>query len=251
MSLWHGHGQAMFWVAEYLDIERNFLTLKEIRNLPKYNPTFISAIPDILKVVGELEITSLRFIRSASSSLPNNLYTALKDKFKVPVIESFGMTEAMSHVFTNPLDNQRIGTVGLPTHGIEAMVDNKQLYIRGHRIHKDGWIDTGDLAEQDDAGYYRILGRSRDQINVKGYKLNPISIERQLLETVEGLTSCVIFGTDTVKCLYIGSCSDLDIRNALMSMGPACKPTLLKSVTELPTNTAGKVSRADLNQSIS
>lgn len=248
MSLWHAHGQGFYWATNLASCERTFITAKDIRSMPKYRPTFITAIPDVLKVIAELEFDNLRFIRSASAPLPNDLYTTLSDKFKVPIVEAFGMTEAMSHCFTNPLaGEQRIGTVGLPD-GIEAKIENGHLLIKGPNLGNDGWFDTGDLADQDEMGYYRILGRSRDQINVRGSKLNPVSLERQLLEALPGLQQCVIFGQDQVKCLYVGDCTPDAIRKFLVSIGKHCRPTVVESVDQIPLSPAGKVSRTLLNE---
>jgi acyl-coenzyme A synthetase/AMP-(fatty) acid ligase len=170
------------------------------------------------------------------------------NKFGVPVIEAFGMTEAMSHCFTNPLEGpQRMGTVGLPD-GIEAKIDeNNHLHIKGFNVAYDDWYDTGDLAEIDEMGYYKILGRSRDQINVKGSKLNPTSLERQLLESIPNLEQVVVFGTDRVKCLYVGTCDPELIRNKLISFGKHCKPTVLERCDVIPLTSGGKISRALLN----
>ena len=96
-------------------------------------------------------------------------------------------------------------------------------------------------------GYYRILGRSRDQINVKGSKINPVSIERQLLQNISGLKECVIFGTDRVKCLYVGTCDEDNIKNFLIQLGKHCKPAVLKCVDSIPLSPAGKISRALLD----
>jgi acyl-coenzyme A synthetase/AMP-(fatty) acid ligase len=247
MSLWHAHGQGFYWATQLAGCETNYLSIKEIRNLPKYSPTFITAIPDVLRIVTELEFNSLRFIRSASAPLPNLLYNLLHNRFNVPVVEAFGMTEALSHCFTNPLNGeQRIGTVGLPD-GIEAHIDNGHLMIRGFNICAGEWYDTGDLAEQDEAGYYRILGRSKDQINIKGVKLNPLSLEKQLLESIPGLVECVVFGTDRVKCIYVGDCDKDAIISFLLSLGSHCKPTILESVELIPLSSANKVSRSLLN----
>jgi acyl-coenzyme A synthetase/AMP-(fatty) acid ligase len=66
------------------------------------------------------------------------------------------------------------------------------------------WLDTGDLAEQDEAGYFRILGRSVDRINVRGYKLDPLSLENKLYAAFPELKELAVFGTDSVKCIYNG-----------------------------------------------
>jgi acyl-CoA synthetase (AMP-forming)/AMP-acid ligase II len=249
MSLWHAHGQGFYWATQLAGCETNYVLAKDIRSMPNYSPTFITAIPDILRAIGKLEFDSnLRFIRAASSALPDKLYQALAERFQIPVIEAFGMTEAMSHCFTNPLHGkQRMGTVGLPS-GIDACIDNGHLLIRGPTIFDGTWFDTGDLAEQDEAGYYRILGRSRDQINVRGSKLNPTSLERQLMESVAGLSECVIFGQDSVKCLYVGSCTPESIRNFLVGLGSQCWPKLIKQVNSIPLNNSGKISRSLLNE---
>jgi oxalate---CoA ligase len=248
MPLWHAHGQAFYWAVQKAGCKTNFLSIKEIKNITKNSPTFITAIPDVLKVVARLNLENLRFIRSASAAMPPVLYTHLKEKFNTPIIEAFGMTETMSQCFTNPLyGEQRIGTVGLPD-GVEARITNGELYVKGPTVVTPGWFNTGDLAEQDEAGYYRILGRSRDQINVRGIKVNPLSLEQQLINTIPGVDECVIFGQDRVKCLYIGDALPKDIITFLSNLGQHCRPTLVKSVDSFPVAASGKVSRTYLNK---
>lgn len=246
MSLWHAHGQGFYWATRLAGCETHFLPVKDIRHMPQYHPTFITAIPEVLKVVAQLDFDTLRFIRGASSAMPNELYTGLADRFQVPVIEAFGMTEALSHCFTNPLyGQQRMGTVGLPD-GIDADIVDGQLYIQGPTVFTGDWYNTGDLAEIDSAGYYRILGRSRDQINVRGKKLNPASLEQQL-QAVPNIGECTVFGSTVVKCIYTGTCTPDTIRKFLLSLGPHCKPTVIKHVDSIPVSPSGKVSRSWLD----
>ena len=247
MPLWHAHGQGFYWATQLAKCETNFTQVNQVRSLNKFNPTFITAIPDILKVLYDGNFDHLRFIRSASAPMPNSLFTELKNKFNVPIIEAFGMTEALSHCFTNPLHGeQRIGTIGLPD-GIDADIIDNKLYIKGTTVCTDDWYDTGDLAEQDSAGYYRILGRSRDQINIRGIKLNPASLEQQLLSAIPELTNCVIFGQDQVKCLYVGNCDSTPIIKFLTDLAPYCRPSMIKAVDSIPVSPSGKISRSFLN----
>jgi acyl-coenzyme A synthetase/AMP-(fatty) acid ligase len=243
MGLWHAHGQGFYWATRLAKCETNFLPISEIRSMPKFDPTFITAIPDVLKVMGDFKFNSLRFIRSASAPLSDDLYHNLKTKFNIPIIEAFGMTEALSHCFTNPLNGeQRVGTIGLPD-GIETDIRDGHLYIKGPTLFTNDWYDTGDLADTDPAGYYRILGRSKDQINVRGIKLNPVSIEQQLKSSVIGVDDCVVFGKDKVKCIYVGSARTDDISAFLTGLGACCRPALIKSVDAIPLAPSGKVSR--------
>ena len=247
MPLWHAHGQGFYWTAQHAGCETTYLSVKTLKDMPRSSPTFITAIPDILKAIGHLDFDSLRFVRSASAPLPDLLYNKLSKKYQVPIIQAFGMTEALSHCFTNPLHGeQRMGTVGLPD-GIEASIVDGRLYIKGPTVVTPDWYDTGDLADQDHAGYYRILGRHKDQINVRGIKVNPASLEQQLLAAVPGVTECAVFGTHSVKCIYVGSATADEIVAFLTKLGSYCRPTLVQLVASIPLSPSGKVSRTFLN----
>ena len=247
MPLWHAHGQGFYWATKFAKCEQHYANIKELRRLHNYSPTFITAIPDILKLLKDFDFSNLRFMRSASAGLPNALYTELKIKFNIPIIEAFGMTEALSHCFTNPLHGeQRVGTIGLPS-GVEADIIDGHLYIQGPTMFKPGWYDTGDLAVKDTQGYYKILGRSKDQINVKGIKINPSSIEQQLKATFPEIGECVVFGSDKIKCLYTGTCDPALIKKFLLDLGPQFRPQLLALVDSIPPNPSGKLSRSWLD----
>jgi acyl-coenzyme A synthetase/AMP-(fatty) acid ligase len=248
MPLWHAHGQGFYWATKMARCETHFVTTNDIKTIANYNPTFITAIPDFLKIIAQQNFNHLRFIRSASATLPNNIYQYLKQKYQVPIIEAFGMTEALSHCFTNPLHGeQRIGTIGQPD-GIEADIVDGQLYIKGPTVFCSDWYNTGDLASIDDDGYYRILGRHRDQINVRGIKLNPVSLENQLTSAIANIGECVVFGSTSVKCLYTGNCDPKEIRQFLINMGTHCKPQMLERIETIPLSPSGKISRSWLEK---
>lgn len=248
MPLWHAHGQAFYWLTKKIKCETHFMSVAGLRNMPDYRPTFVTGVPDILKAMSQLNFDSLRFIRSASSAMPDWLYKNLQQRFGVPVIEAFGMTEAYSHCFTNPLHGeQRMGTVGL-TDGIDAIInDEGHLLIRGPSVvKKNDWFDTGDLAEQDSAGYYRILGRSVDQLNIKGKKFNPSSLESQLLREFPQIKECVIFGVHELNCLYVGEGDAKKIQQFMSSLDSHLRLALLENVEEIPLKYPGKISRSYL-----
>lgn len=248
MPLWHAHGQTFYWLAKKVGFEIDFLPVSKISQIEKYNPTFITGIPDLLKVLAQFRLPSLRFARTASAALSDKVYEMLKNKLNVPIIEAFGMTESTSHCFTNPLHGeQRVGTVGLPT-GIEAEIRDQKVWIRGPAVQSADWFDTGDLGEIDHRGYFRILGRAQDTINIKGYKFNPVSLEQQLVKQFPDITECVVFGTDKVKCLYSGQIEVTAVSKFLQSLNVYCKPKLIQQVEKIPVNSMGKISRSILNQ---
>jgi acyl-coenzyme A synthetase/AMP-(fatty) acid ligase len=141
-----------------------------------------------------------------------------------------------------------VGTIGLPS-GIEFRIDDQQhLYIHGPATFYSDWFDTGDLADQDNRGYVRILGRSIDRINIKGYKIDPLSIENQLYNEFKDIKEVAVFGSDRLKCVYVGDVDLHKVSAFLVSLGTACRPKLLQRIDEIPKNTVGKISRSSLNQ---
>tara|TARA_B100000575_G_C23047876_1_gene603189 strand:- start:710 stop:1228 length:519 start_codon:yes stop_codon:yes gene_type:complete len=57
---------------------------------------------------------------------------------------------------------------------------------------EDGWFDTGDLAEETDDGFIKIIGRSKEIINVGGEKVLPNEVESILLE-MEQIDDCIVY----------------------------------------------------------
>jgi malonyl-CoA/methylmalonyl-CoA synthetase len=244
MSLWHAHGQSLFWATRRAGCEAHFLSVKQVRQLTQLQPTFVSAIPDILKTINQLPLTNLRFIRSGSAPLDQKLYWALNDNFKVPVVEYFGITEAMSHVLSNPWQGERRpGTVGVPTQGVEAEIEDGYLWIKSPNAYTNDWFNTGDLAEQDSAGYYKILGRGVDRINVRGYKIDPMSIEQQIRTAIPELQDIVIFGEAAVNCAYVGSVTVSRVVKGLQRIHSACAPSWIQQFDSIPRSDSGKLSR--------
>eukprot|EP01126_Amoeba_proteus_P003606 TRINITY_DN111_c0_g2_i2.p1 TRINITY_DN111_c0_g2~~TRINITY_DN111_c0_g2_i2.p1 ORF type:complete len:392 (-),score=57.00 TRINITY_DN111_c0_g2_i2:1048-2223(-) len=92
----------------------------------RYSVTWYSAVPTIHQILllrAEKEDPTqyqgkLRFIRSCSSSLAQATLNSLQDKFKAPVLEAYGMTEASHQIASNPLPQDgasKAGTVGKVT----------------------------------------------------------------------------------------------------------------------------------------
>lgn len=248
MPLWHAHGLGMYWAAQQANCKVKYIKPNDLRNTVDFSPTIISAIPDFLRLLMRQSFPDLRFVRSASSALPTQLYNDLKSWSQRPVIEAFGMTEACSHCFTNPLHGeQRIGTVGLPS-GVEARIVKSQLEIQGPSVYKSGWFATGDIAEQDERGYYKIIGRLQDRINIRGYKIDPLSIENQLYINVPNIGHVAVFGKDRVMCVYTGSASESQVRQAIVDIDYHCSPRLVQQIKSIPLNNADKVSRSMLTE---
>jgi len=184
--------------------------------------TWINAVPAIITILAmDPPVASperVRFVRSASAPLAPSALRRFEDTFGIPVVETYGMTEAASMITANPLDGPRkAGSAGRPA-GTEVRVVSRdgdllrpcppgtigRVQIRGpgviteyaaggpaDAIDADGWLETGDLGHLDQDGYLFLAGRSDDVINRGGEKIYPREIEEFLL-TQPGVRSAVV-----------------------------------------------------------
>lgn len=186
--------------------------------------TWVNAVPTIIGVLAAREARprhpeKIRFMRSASAPLPASLRRRAEALFHIPIVETYGMTEAGSQITANPLpeEGRRPGSVGLPW-GIQVRVVNRQgvslpsgvrglVEIRGPSVldpswgpnawawpsFHDGWYRTGDLGRLDEDGYLYLVGRSRDVINRGGEKIFPREVEEWLLASPD-VAEAVVLG---------------------------------------------------------
>ncbi|ONH62572.1 hypothetical protein CcI49_00465 [Frankia sp. CcI49] len=185
--------------------------------------TWINAVPAILAILARqpapsaAQTRTVRFVRSASAPLPVAVLEAFETATGLPVIETYGMTEAASQIAANPLDGRRRpGSVGRAVGTQIRIVDRQgrhcpcgttgQVQIRGggvisayateagnDRFRAGGWLDTGDLGRLDEDGYLYLVGRRDDVINRGGEKIFPREVEEVLLADPR-VTSAVVFG---------------------------------------------------------
>lgn len=135
-----------------------------------------------------------------------------------PLSEGYGMTETSPVVSVNPIDGSgRIGTIGLPVPSTDVRVVDDQgqavalgevgeLQVKGPQVMKgyfnrpdetakifrDGWLCTGDMAMEQEGGYFQIVDRKKDMINVSGFNVYPNEIEDVLSAHPKVLEAAVI-----------------------------------------------------------
>jgi acyl-CoA synthetase (AMP-forming)/AMP-acid ligase II len=167
----------------------------------------------------------LRFIRSCSAPLDNELATATVATFHAPMISAYGMTEATHQVSSNPLllhGSDKTLSVGLPT-GVEIRIvaeDGKdvavgsvgEIWVRGATITTgylnntqansasfvDGWFRSGDLGSRDADGYLFLKGRIKEIINRGGEKISPTDIDTALLSNPKVLEAASFGEPDAI-----------------------------------------------------
>jgi long-chain acyl-CoA synthetase len=170
-------------------------------------PTMFSAMlhqPD----ADSHDVSSLRLCVSGGSAMPVEVMRSFEEKFGCIILEGYGLSETSPVAsFNHPHAERKPGSIGTPIRGVEMrLVDDDgtdvaagevgEIAIRGENVMKgywqraeetakaipDGWFRTGDLARQDEDGYYFIVDRKKEMIIRGGYNVYPREIEEALYE---------------------------------------------------------------------
>jgi acyl-CoA synthetase (AMP-forming)/AMP-acid ligase II len=260
--------------------------------LSRHDVTWLNAVPAILSVLAKQECAPpprLRFMRSASAPLPAPVRAAMVARTGVPLVESYGMTEAASQITATPLDGRcRPGSVGRPVEVELDVVDGDgvscpegrigRVRIRGAgviRAYADGmaadrfderhWLDTADLGHRDADGHLYLAGRADDVVNRGGELVYPREIEEVLLgedavaEAVVVGRPHEILGAVPVACLRtVGELAPDAVAALLERLAARCterlarykRPAELIVMGAFPLGPTGKVRRTELRRQV-
>ena len=253
--------------------------------LKEFRPTWYTAVPAIHRAVlsaadghkHTAKRSSLRLIRSASSTLPPKVVRELEALFGVPVIDTFGMTEAATQIAANPLGRRKPGSVGQST-GVEiAILDGEgqrlssgergEIALRGPTItrgydndvaatqsaFRNGWFRTGDLGYLDAEGYLFIVGRMKEIINRGGQKVAPAEVEEVLLSHPDVVEAAVFsvphrqLGEDVAAAVVLRQDAKVSAQKlrdfARERLARFKVPGLIRIVPEIPKGAGGKIKR--------
>jgi malonyl-CoA/methylmalonyl-CoA synthetase len=221
---------------------------------------------------------NMRLMVSGSAALPMSILEKWKEISGHILLERYGMTE-IGMAISNPFKGiRKAGHVGkaLPDVEVELVDENHQVVttvnesgeirVKSPSVFKaywqkpeatsqafyEGWFYTGDIAQRDEEGYYRILGRSSlDIIKTGGYKVSALEIEDILLQHALILECAVVgipditWGESVAVALVFEGETELDLKElriwAKEKLAHYKIPTQIKKVEMLPRNAMGKV----------
>lgn len=213
---------------------------------------------------------SLRLMISGSAALPVSVLDRWRGISGHVLLERYGMTE-LGMVLGNSLDRRVPGHVGWPFPGVEVRVDpaSGELLVRGDNVFDrywnrpeataasfvDGWFRTGDVAVDDGADGWRLLGRaSVDILKTGGEKVSALEIE-EVFRTHPAIADCAVVGLpddewgQRVAMAWVARADAAAVDGPSLRewgkarLAPAKVPVEYLLVDELPRNTLGKVTK--------
>jgi long-chain acyl-CoA synthetase len=171
-------------------------------------PTMFTALVQHAAREGKPDLPALRVGISGGAALPVAVLEDFEGTYGAPILEGYGLSETSPVAsFNHPDRPRKAGSIGTAISGVEMrLVDDAgndvtrgqvgEIAIRGLNIMRgyhnkpeatveaipDGWFRSGDLAVQDDDGYFFIVDRKKDLIIRGGYNVYPREIEEVLYQ---------------------------------------------------------------------
>ena len=237
------------------------------------------------------DYSTLRTGIMAGSTCPISVMNACVEKMNMKdIITVYGLTEASPGcTMTTVTDTveTRVSTAGQSYPGIETKIVDKdsgedlgpnmqgEFCARGYNVMKgyykndeatqaaidaDGWLHSGDVAEVDEKGYYKITGRIKDMIIRGGENISPKEIE-DVLYKLDGVKDVAVvaapsykYGEEVCAVIVTRDGAELDSEEVQKYVGNNLAkhktPKYVVFVDSLPLTASGKIQKYLLREEI-
>jgi len=186
--------------------------------------------------IGQRDLSSLAFLGGGGAAMPDAVANMLQERFGLPYVEAYGMTETAAFLLSNPRQKPKRECLGIATFGVDARVidpltlaelpqgETGEIVVHGSQVMQGYWrnpqaneesfveidgkrfLRTGDLGFMDEEGYFFMRDRLKRMINASGFKVWPAEVENLLYSHPAIHEACVIAARDahrgeTVKAI--------------------------------------------------
>ncbi len=250
-------------------------------------PTMFHYLLHRAQEIGVERLGGIRLCISAGAIMPATLNKAFEERFKVRLLDGYGITETSTMVTMNWLQGARpMGSCGLPVPGLAVRIvdpssiedvpigEEGELIVRGPNLMqgyhnkpaetaavlRKGWYHTGDLAKSDASGYLTITGRIKELIIRGGQNIAPAEIEEVVVRHPQ-VKDCAVVGMKhatlgEVPCLFVVAKENgLDVPSLIdhcrTHLSAYKIPEATHLVDEIPRTGSGKIMRFKLVEALS
>jgi fatty-acyl-CoA synthase len=242
--------------------------------------TIAAGVPTIWQGIAQLDpppdLSSLERIIAGGSAVPASLMRSYDERFGVPIIQAWGMTEtspmaSISRVPPGRPDGEAAyrlrATVGRVMPLVEFRVDELaggELQVRGPTVARayynndegavkfseDGWLRTGDVAEVGEQSFLKLVDRTKDLVKSGGEWISSVELENEIMGHPDVVEAAVVAVPDERwgerPCAFVvrrdGSELDGDVLREFLAARVAkwWLPDRVEFITEVPKTSVGK-----------
>lgn len=202
--------------------------------IAKYDISMFTGAPAVFEALKDYDKTDLvdwnqvKMIVSAADALHDVTAKDWKSRTGREIHEYYGQTELTCTVMGNPVDKTKLGSIGVPLPGTDAIIlqmdrdesvpegELGELAVRGPQmtsgywktpeatkdceafIYGCRWWRTGDIARMDEDGYFFIYDRKKDVIKYKGLQVLAREVE-EILKTHPNIKEVGVIGIPDIK----------------------------------------------------
>lgn len=241
---------------------------------------------------GKHDLSSIKVLLAGGGPLPYEIAKQIREKTGLTAVQGFGLTECVAAACLQaPWFPANPKTVGIPIIDtdlkivdIESLTELEpgsagEILIRGPQVMKEyfnkpdatkkdlikdqggnTWLRTGDIGMMDENGLFYIVGRTKEMIKYKGYRILPREVEETLYEHPAVLECAVVgipdeFTGENIKAFIVlrkefrGKTTAEEIIDWTKDKMAAYKyPRFIKFVRSIPKTPIGKIDRRKLQE---
>ncbi len=291
LPVFHNFGQnaalnPCFEAGATLVLHREFEIESVLKSIVDNGITTFYGVPTIYNLLyDKASIENLRSVRryiSAAANLPLEMARKWHEKFGIVINEGYGLTENSLACFNHPI-KYKPGSVGTPLEGVEMKIVDAEgnevapgglgeVTICGPNVMqgywnrpvesaqaiKDGWFHTGDIGKMDEDGYFFIVDRVKDMVNVGGQKVYPSEVENVLYQHPSVLEAAVYGVPDALLSEQVHASIVLKPEQTATQeqISAFCRkliadfkvPSVIEFVDSLPKSRTGKILKRILRE---
>ena len=256
--------------------------------IERYKITTFSSIPTMIvdflanPKLEQYDISSIQRLNGGGTAMPEAIAQKLLN-MGITFVEGYGLSETIAASHINPPEKAKKQCLGIPIFGVESRVVNPltleevpqgetgEIITSGPQVFKGYWnnpkatqealmeidgkifLRTGDLAREDEEGYFFMVDRLKRMINASGFNVWPAEVELMMYQHPAIQEACIIASKDahrgeTVKALivikpsYVNQVTEEDIiKWASEKMATYKAPKKVQFVENLPKSGSGKI----------